>query len=59
MLVHEYELISKYLFEGACSELKQFSRSRTLLALKTKSEKQKWFVDHIADRPEFFHNIIY
>ena len=59
MLVHEYELISKYLFEGACSELKQFSRSRTLLALKTKSEKQKWFVEHIADRPEFFHNIIY
>ena len=59
MLAHEYELISKYLFEGTCSELKQFSRSRTLLSLKTKQEKQKWFVEHIGDRPEFFHNVIY
>ncbi|MBP5401625.1 MAG: GGDEF domain-containing protein [Treponema sp.] len=59
MLVHEYELISKYIFEEACSELKQFSRNRLFVDLPTKEEKQNWLIEHVSQKPDFFYNIAY
>lgn len=59
MLVHEYSLISKYLYEETCSELKQFSKSSQFMKCRSHKERLDWFVSHINQKPDFFTNIAY
>lgn len=59
MLVHEYSLVSKYLYEETCSELKQFSKSREFSACKTHKQRLDWFTSHLNQKPDFFNNIGY
>lgn len=59
MLVHEYGLVSNYLYEETCSELKQFSKNRQFAGLKTHAQRVEWFNSHLSQKPDFFCNIAY
>lgn len=53
-LVHEYALISKYIFSGAQSDLKQFSNSYQLRTARTEEEVLKWLRENSYRKAHYF-----
>lgn len=56
-LVHEYALISEYLFDGAQSDLKQFANSLPVRSGKTKKEVSDWLKRNAYTKAEYFDRI--
>ena len=56
-LAHEYALISKYIFQSAQSDLKQFSNSYQLRSATNKTEIIKWLKDNSYRKASYFDKL--
>ncbi|MCR5612770.1 GGDEF domain-containing protein [Treponema sp.] len=58
-LVNEYSLISEYLFNAACAELKQFANSQTVMEAKTLEQVRAYLELKKENKWIYFDNVIY
>ncbi len=58
-LVHEYSLISKFAFDSAQAELKQFSNNPELRKIRTKDEAFEWLKKNETMKAVYFDRIGY
>lgn len=59
MLLHEYVLVFQYLFDGAVSELKQFTNSPVFTESSNPDDILKWFNDNEDRKPMYFYNMFF
>lgn len=58
-LVHEYALISKYVFELSKADLRTFSHSFALRTAKTEDEVQNWLKRNSSKKAFYFDKIVF